>query len=242
MGSVTDKIAGELKALGDEGVGLLEAVHDKNIANFMARYQRWYTRALAVVRTLMPDRETEFRRLYDRDARRKRFDPETFTLEDYVQSLGPTGSGFDVHQAAFSKFYNQLNILESAESRLSDILAKIRGVLQADLFDSELEAARHLLKNGHLRAAGAVAGVVLEGHLAEVCRKRGVTIHKKDPHISDFNEALKAAGVFDVVEWRGIQRLADIRNLCDHKKQRDPTADEVDELIAATDKVIKTLM
>ena len=244
MASTTEKIAAELKSLVEQGGNLLEAAEKKKWAAFAAPYQQWYTRALAVVRSLMPDREADFRRLYDRDPKRKSFDPQTYTLEDYVQSLGPGPDAlnkFDMHEAAFALFYSQLGILISAESRLSNILANIRGVLQADLFDSELDAARHLSKNGHLRAAGAVAGVVLEGHLAEVCAHHNVAIRKKDPHISDFNEALKQAGMFDVTQWRGIQRLADIRNLCDHKKQRDPTPDEVAELIDGTDKAIKTL-
>jgi hypothetical protein len=246
MASVKDRIAAEMEALAQEGSELVNAMAKKDQAFFLNHYHLWYTRALAVVHHLIPDRETEFRRLYDRDSKRKAFDLQTYTLEDYVQGLEPAQSWdgrakFDAHEAAFAKFWSQLQILRSAESRLSDILANIRGVLQADLFDSELDAARHLSDNGHLRAAGAVAGVVLESHLAQVCSQHGVLLRKKAPHISDFNDALKNAGVLDVVQWRGVQRLADIRNLCDHKKQRDPTQDEVDELISGVDKAIKTL-
>ena len=88
---------------------------------------------------------------------------------------------------------------------------------------------------------GAVAGVVLEGHLAQVCDNHGVKIRKKAPHINDFNEALKKADVFDLVEWRRIQSIDDVRNICDHKKRRDPTPDEVAGLVDGVDKAIKTL-
>jgi hypothetical protein len=125
--------------------------------------------------------------------------------------------------------------------RLDDVLANWSGVLQASLFDSEIDAARHLAQNGHLRVAGAVAGVVLEGHLAEICARNTVKLTKRDPHISDFNDALKAADIFDIPNWRWIQRLADIRNLCDHKKTRDPTNDEVSELVDGVEKAIKSL-
>ena len=63
---------------------------------------------------------------------------------------------------------------------------------------------------------------------------------KKNPTIADFNDALKD-NAYDVVEWRRIQRLGDIRNLCDHSKDREPTKDEVEELISGTERTIKTV-
>ncbi len=246
MASTRDRIDAELQRLADDGLNLLKVALDKDIVTFASQYEAWYTRALPAVRFLIPDRQADFRRLYERDVRQKTFHAGTYTLSEYVQGLGPAPdhwgkTSFDVHEAAFAKFNNQLSIIKSAKSRLSDILANIRGVLQADLFDSELDAARHLLKNGHVRAAGAVAGVVLEGHLAQVCDNHGVNVPKKDPHISNFNDALKKADIFDLVQWRGIQTFADIRNLCDHKKARDPSPDEVLELIDGVDTAIKTL-
>jgi len=258
MISTRERIAAEVDGLVSEGRELLEHVRNQDPANvvpFAARYHIWYTRGLAVVKNLVADRLDEFRRQYERNEKRKVLDQLSYVIEDYLHGLtAPLQTmfteyedesysvpSFDVKTAAFNKLNNQIGIISSSASRLTDILANIRGVLQADLFDSELDAARHLLKNGHVRAAGAVAGVVLEGHLAEVCRNHSVPIGKKDPHIGDFNDALKNEGIFDVAQWRLVQRLGDIRNLCDHKKQRDPAADEVDELVGGTDKVLKTL-
>ncbi|GAF86384.1 unnamed protein product, partial [marine sediment metagenome] len=240
MASTADKIRAEIEALSAEGGALLVQVRDeKQKAKrlpFAAKYHTWYTRALAVARVLVPDRLDEFRRLYERNDKRKKLDSLTYVIEDYVHGVNSPIDWnqrpiFDTRVATFMKLHTQVNIIASCESRLDDILANIRGVLQAGLFDSELDAARDLLKNGHLRGAGAVAGVVLEGHLAEVCANHSVSIRKKNPHVSDFNDALKNAGVFDVTQWRWIQRLGDIRNLCDHKKARDPNPDEVQELL-----------
>lgn len=64
---------------------------------------------------------------------------------------------------------------------------------------------------------------------------------KKDPSINDYNELFKKEDIYDTINWRFIQHLGDIRNLCDHKKQRDPSNDEIEELINGTDKVIKTI-
>ena len=129
----------------------------------------------------------------------------------------------------------------SAQDRVNSILSDIRGVLQAELFDNELDAASELLKKGHLRAAGALAGVTLESHLSKIAANHTLKVGKKNPTIFDFNEELKNNGVYDIPNWRFIQRLGDIRNLCVHSKDRDPTKDEVDELIRGVQKVIKTL-
>jgi hypothetical protein len=82
---------------------------------------------------------------------------------------------------------------------------------------------------------------VLERHLKRVADARGITIRKKQPSIGDLNDALKNGGAYDTPPWRQIQRLADIRNLAGHAKERDPTTDEIRELIEGTDKTIKTI-
>jgi hypothetical protein len=66
-----------------------------------------------------------------------------------------------------------------------------------------------------------LAGVVLERHLAQVCSNHGIKIAKKTPGIADLNNALKEANVVDVPQWRFVQHLADIRNLCDHSKKAE---------------------
>ena len=68
-----------------------------------------------------------------------------------------------------------------------------------------------------------------------------MTIRKRNPTIGDFNDSLKNNDVIDVPDWRFIQRLGDLRNLCSHKKHREPTNDEVAELIDGVDKIVKTV-
>ena len=131
--------------------------------------------------------------------------------------------------------------MKSVEARFKSTLFDIKQLVQADLFDSELDASRELNKNGYIRAAGVLAGVVLESHLSQVCQNHGIAIRKKDPGISDFNDLLKKGDVIDVPQWRNIQRLGDLRNLCGHKKTRDPKEAEVLELIDGVEKTTKTL-
>lgn len=131
--------------------------------------------------------------------------------------------------------------LKAAKSRFESSIFEIRQIVQADLFDSELSSARELLNNRFLRGAGAIAGVVIEKHLAQVCSDHNVKITKKNPGISDLNEALKAASVIDVPQWRHITLMGDYRNLCDHNKQKEPTTEQVSDLIDGADKILKTI-
>ena len=72
-------------------------------------------------------------------------------------------------------------------------------------------------------------------------RAHNIKTRKKHPTISDFNDLLKNGGVLDTPTWRQIQRLGDVRNLCDHNKDRDPTKEEVEELVSGVEKFTKTL-
>jgi len=82
---------------------------------------------------------------------------------------------------------------------------------------------------------------VLERHLGEVCSSHQVVLQKKNPAISDYNDALKNAGVIDMAQWRFVQHLGDLRNLCDHSKTVDPTNEQVQDLIDGVAKITKTI-
>lgn len=214
---------------------------------FEREYQKWYTEAHAVVWQIIPHRIEEFEELYRGTGKRKALAYSTYSIQDWINGVRSATipfSGekyFNDFAAMAMKFKTQLNILQSANSRFESSLLDIGQVLRSDLFDSELDAARELLRNGFLRGAGAIAGVVLERHLGQMCKNHKLTMRKKNPSISDWNDLLKNNNLNDIPTWRFIQRLGDIRNLCDHNKDRDPMKEEVAELIDGTEKMIKTL-
>lgn len=214
------------------------------LPNVMLEYDTWYSEALRVVKQIIPDRLNDFIKQY-KNEKRKEVDFLTYGISDYLIGLRTT-KGFDAavvvdRAAALPKMQNQSSILKSAQQRFKSSLFDIKEVLQADLFDSELEAASELCKKGFVRGAGAITGVVLEKHLGHVCEQHNLTSRKRHPTISDFNQMLKDNEVIDTPKWRFIQHLGDLRNLCDHKKERDPTKDDISELIEGVDKVIKTV-
>jgi hypothetical protein len=55
--------------------------------------------------------------------------------------------------------------------------------MQADLFDSELDEAKELAKNKFTRAAGVLAGVVLERHLGQICQDHSIKLKKREPSL-----------------------------------------------------------
>ena len=213
---------------------------------FEDEYQRWFTESSAVIKQLIPDRFVEFEQLYKADPRRKSMESSSYAIQDQLNGIraGTNSYGdkiFDDFAATTMRFKTQLEILKSVRSRFESTLFDIRQLVQADLFDSELDAARELIKHGFLRGSGAIAGVVLEKHLSQVASNHNIKSRKKNPTISDFNDLLKNGSVLDTPSWRQIQRLGDIRNLCDHNKDREPTKEETQELVDGVEKFTKTL-
>jgi hypothetical protein len=224
----------------------LDRIDKSKLRNFDDNYQRWYTESYAVIQQLLPSRLSEFEEAYSGDRKRKKVDGITYCIQDWLRGVRAASDvlgrkEFDDLASVFMRFINQVRILESSQLRFESSLLEIRQLLQSDLFDSEIEASTELLKNGYLRAAGVLSGVVIESHLLQVCKNHAVIIRKRDPTISEINDLLKRAGVIDVPTWRFIQRIADLRNLCGHKKEREPIKTEVEELIANVEKILKTI-
>jgi hypothetical protein len=219
-----------------------EKLREMDLPSFAEEYERWYSVSMQVVKQVLPDRLTDFVKQY-KDDKRKEPTFLTYGISDYMIGLRVTRGIQTVvdETATLPKFEQQLNILKSAQARFESSIFDMIEILQADLFDDELDAAQELHRKGFLRAAGAVSGVVLEKHLAHVCFKHNLKTRKKTPSINDLNQMLKDAGTIDTPMWRFIQRLGDIRNLSDHSKERAPTKEEVDDLISGTRKVISTL-
>lgn len=249
MTSNLDKYEKDLGMLIREGEQLLALLKGKNsnLLAFREGYEIWYSEALSVVKIVLPDRLVDFCLYYK--------NKEGDSLKKAITYTPPRHEGVGLKSVrlviepespeqidyARSLFVNQLAIIKSAKKRFKSSLFDIRQLVQADLFDSELDAARELNKKGFVRGAGAIAGVVLEAHLLQVCNNHNVVVRKKNPGINDFAQLLKDNNVIDTPEWRNIQRLADLRNLCDHKKTAEPKQEDIGELIDGVARISKTL-
>jgi hypothetical protein len=210
---------------------------------FKDKYNEWYNEALSVVKQLMPERLEDFVNYYKRP-KRKEFSYETYTISDYLIGMVKKNHWGEIivsSTSVITKFVQQLNIVKSLKARFNSSLYDIKQLLQANIFDSELESASELCKKGFYRAAGAVCGVVLEKHLSQVAISHNLIISKKKPTINDYNDLLKNNNVIDTATFRRIQLMGDIRNLCDHNKTKEPQKEDIEELIDLTNKLIKNL-
>lgn len=244
--STSEDIKKELQSLLDKQKDLLDlSKYNKDIIEFGTTYQHWYSRAYKLVESLAPERLSEFSSYYLIDPKRKITDIGNYVLQDYIKGIGAGIDHYDnplwdTNNLAMIRIMNQMQIIASLSSRIDSVLRDIKGHLFAELQDSELSAAVQLKKISN-RAAGALAGVVLERHLQQVAKNHKITIRKKFPTISDLNEPLKKDEVYDVPTWRKIQLLADIRNICSHQKSSEPTTEQVDELISGVNSVVKSV-
>lgn len=222
---------------------------DKNIQDkikkctFKDKYNAWYNESLTLIKQLVPERYDDFVSFY-KQPKRKQINFETYSISDYLIGMvvkdGWGGEAFK-RSSIITKFQQQFAIVESLKSRFDSSLYNIKELLQADLFDSELEAAKELQKKGFLRAAGAICGVVIERHLSQVCDRRGIKVTKKNPSINDINSLLQSNNIIGVQDMRFIQLMGDIRNKCDHNKKEEPTDDDITTIISGAQKIIKNI-
>lgn len=221
----------------------------EELPSFSSKYQEWYSESLSILNQLLPNRVDDFVDLYRKPkTKRKEITHENYVIEDALMGLEVSRTnGWEEKKvivdskAAFPRIQQQLHILESVQQKFESSLFDIKQLVQADLFDSELDAARELNKKGFTRGSGAVAGVVLEKHLSQICESHKIVVAKKNPSINDYNQLLKDNEVIEVKDWRFIQRLGDLRNLCDHNKESEPTKEEISELVEGVDKITKTI-
>lgn len=215
---------------------------------FQGEYQNWFTESQILVKELIPQRLNEFSYLYIGDGKRKSITMYTYNIQDWLRGtrVGAdrfTGEKpFDDIVVVYMNFQTQLGILKSLEARFVSTFFDIKTVLQADIFDSELDSAMELCNKGFYSGSGAICGVVLEKHFHQILSNRNVKISKKNLSLADLNELLKQNEIIQTHIWRQIQRLSDLRNICCHyKKNEDPTKDLVLELIDGTSKIIKSV-
>ncbi|CAI3951644.1 hypothetical protein [Commensalibacter communis] len=211
----------------------------KSLHDFKNKYESWYSKSSKVIKTILPDRLTDFTSAYKKPSRHKELTIVNYTIQDFI--IGININKTDSIDLVANLYLQQLSILKATKEMLSSTLLDLKALVQADSFDSEIDIAKELAKKRFFRAAGAICGVIIAKHLLTLCQNHNIEIDKKHPTISDLCEPLKKEEIISQPDWRSIQFCADIRNLCCHNKEQEPTEEQVDDLIDGTDKIIKTI-
>lgn len=113
-------------------------------------------------------------------------------------------------------------------------LQSTKSLVQAEVFDSELEQAQQLLDNGYSSAAAVIAGVVLETTLRELCTRNKIAHGKLDK----MNADLAKKGVFNKLVQKRNTALADIRNSAAHGKPTEFSDSDVGDMIRDVERFV----
>jgi hypothetical protein len=200
--------------------------------NFGLNYQRWYSSARTILAKNQPSRLEEFDEAYSSTKKGS---------NDGIKQLQESKYVTKEEQFRLMDLINsQFEILHAVPDHLEFSMYDIELTAYSILMDDEIEAARHLMSKGFLRAAGALVGVVLERHLKNLLRKHSPPIKYNDKAaLAKLNDLCKES-IYDAVTWRKVQHLTDLRNLCDHDKAREPSKDEVAEFMNGVSSIIKS--
>ncbi|MDC4989275.1 HEPN domain-containing protein [Acinetobacter baumannii] len=130
-------------------------------------------------------------------------------------------------------------ILNAAYDDLKNgFLITFKQIVQAEVFESELEQAKSLLESGYKNAAAVIAGVVLETAIKELCQNNGIDLEKKN--LNRLNEDLVKAGVYNTLQQKQILALADIRNKAAHGDYDEFTKEDVERMISDIERFLLT--
>jgi len=134
-----------------------------------------------------------------------------------------------------SSFTSNFTILQQMKAVFMDAkedfeggyLNSVRNLVQAEVFDNELDQAKELLSSGYATAAAVIAGTVLETSLRNLCSDNGIPFGKLDK----MNADLKKQGRYNSLIQKRITALAGIRNSAAHGKTDEFNKDDVNSMI-----------
>lgn len=209
--------------------------------SFQTELQIWYSKAIKLMEVFGRDRLSEFKSYYEVDPKRKFMGYGTYVIQDYLKGIKPSKyKEFDHNNETNKNLYNQYTILNSIYERFDSVLFNIGSELIFEFQELELINAQKLLKI-NIRASGVIAGVILESHLGKVVENHNLKISKKNPTLVDLNDFLKSNNILSVTTFKKVQYLSDLRNLCAHKKEIEPTKEQIEELLEGVNWAIKNI-
>lgn len=158
--------------------------------------------------------------------------PDSEHYKLFIKNEQP--SGFTTNYNVFQKL--RAVLLAAKDDYEGGYLNKLRNLIQAEVFDNELEQAAELLASSYMIAAAVVAGVVLEAGLRQMCEDNGIVPGKLDK----MNADLAKAGIYSKLVQKQITALADIRNSAAHGKPDEFSKDDVANMIRDVPRILSS--
>ena len=203
------------------------------------RYQVWYTQTLRLVERVLPERRREFEGYYRGDQENR---DQVATISAILGSLGGarvTGEKREALAGLFDPGLEQGTFLHLLGMQLAILASAVPTLLPEERRpERELQAARRLLSKGHRRAAGVVAGLVLQSHLTNVALRHDLALSESDSSsLRRLNRSLRKAGVYGSARARRIKRLAALSDSCVRRKRR-LSRKRVSELLSGVEETL----
>ncbi|MFL0802024.1 MAG: hypothetical protein K6L80_16375 [Agarilytica sp.] len=129
-------------------------------------------------------------------------------------------------------------LVASKEDFDGGYLSSYKAIVQADVFDTELEQANELLQSGYFVAAAVVTGVVLETALRELCDRTNIPVGKLDK----MNADLAKAAVYSKVTQKQITAYAGIRNSAAHGNSSEFSKSDVEQMVPAVEQFLSLIL
>jgi hypothetical protein len=120
--------------------------------------------------------------------------------------LGVQAQSFDMSYPIF---------LSAKEQYDGGYIFDLRTLIQAEVFEDELEQAEHLLEGGYAVPAAVIAGVALETAMRKLCQQNGISLASKAT-INPMNDELAKAGIYNASKKKLITAWAGFRNDAAH--------------------------
>ncbi|HEY1772653.1 MAG TPA: hypothetical protein VGH91_05615 [Gammaproteobacteria bacterium] len=192
---------------------------------FADRYQTWYCRALPLMKALAPDRHAEFQSFYVLEPKYRR-GGRPYVIQDYLRGRGAS----EAAEKTAGNFRNQLSILKAVLNRLAWSQVDTEQQTERGLQLGFLDTARKLMDTDE-RAAGALAGAILEGYLKKLAAKHRLRFRKLAPPLKEYIDALHKAKILDLQIHAQATWLAEIHDCSDRAADELPTRQQVRDLI-----------
>jgi hypothetical protein len=136
------------------------------------------------------------------------------------------------------KIFKRVNsVFEAAkEDFQAGYLVSIRSLIQAEVFDTELEQAQEFLRLNYKVPAAVIAGTVLESAIRDLCSRNNIAHGKLDK----MNADLAKVGVYNGIVQKRITHLAAVRNSAAHGNDAEFKTYDVKAMIDEVEQFLAT--
>lgn len=192
------------------------------------KYETWYSSAKPLIQEYSRDRLDQYEECYE-DFRSwiELDDDHARNDKEKATTLG------------LIPFNAQRDILSAVPNRVENEKLRARKQISRKITGDELQHARELFDQEHIRAAGVIVGVALERHLLTLCENSEQELEFEFMDgISSLAQTLNEAGEINDDDKRLLDHLSGLRNKCAHKDEEDPTKSEAERLLSEAGKFI----